>query len=150
MSYVLIYLRVPAAGNELIVHEDIAQLAARGLRALRELVRRPPQGAGLLSLRGVLRHVGVALAGTEEVDLPHPRVIPIAEVHAVVEGERERRLRADLRLRWDQVEESGQHRIDDDARAVVESKHQETATVRDIRERPSLERLIERLRRAQH
>src|SRR5438093_12797088 len=94
MSYVLIYLRVPAAGNELIVHEEIAQLAARGLRALRELVRRPPQGAGLLSLRGVLRHVGVALAVTEEVDLPHPRLIPIAEVHAVLDSDRERRLSA--------------------------------------------------------
>lgn len=121
----LVGVGVPDAGDELVVHEEVAQLAPRRLGALRELVRGPRERAGLRALLGELRHGAIVVPRAEQVDLAHPRVVAIAQVAVTLERERERRGRADLRLSGQQVEESGQHRIHHQPRAVVEGEGQE-------------------------
>src|SRR5512142_1648800 len=96
----LVGVRVTDTGDELVVHEEIPQLAPRRLRAPRELVGGPSERACLVALFGVLRHLRIGRAGRQQVDLAHPRVVAIAEIDVVLERERERRLWADLRRGW--------------------------------------------------
>jgi len=145
----LVGVGVPDPSDELIVHQQIPELAPRGLRPLRELVRAPGERARLLTLTGVLRHVGVARAGRQQVDLPHPRVVAIAQVD-VAEGQRERRGGADLCLWRQEVEQARQHRVDDQARPVIEGERQEAPAMRHLGERAPGQRFVERLRGTQH
>ena len=155
----LVRVRVPDPRDEVAAHQQIAQLAPRRLRATRELVRVPRQRAGLGALAVESRQVGGARARLDEIHLAHPRVVAIAQVASVlerraradpVEGQRERGGGADLRFRRQDVEEAGEHRIDHQARVVVEDERQEAAAMHDVGERAALQRVRQRPRRAQN
>ena len=146
----LVGVGVADARDELVIHEQVAQLAARRLRALRELICGPRQGAGLDALVGVAGHSAVLRARRQQIHLPHPRVVAIPQVHIVIECECEGGRGADLRRGREQIEEPGEHRVHDDARSIVEREREETPAMRDRHERSSFQCLVERPRRAQH
>src|SRR2546423_11168072 len=144
----LVRVCVPDPGEERLVLEEIADLAARRTRAFRELAAVPRKIAGLRSELVEAVHRARVLSFLLDVHLAHPLVVAIAEVPPVVEHERKRGRARELRLRVIELEDAREHRVHDDG-SFVEIEDEEFAAVTYSGEAAMRDRGLDRTRGAQ-
>ena len=134
----LVRVGVADAGDERLVGERVLELSAALAQPLGELilVDRECVRAELGELRDAPE-----IGALHEVEAAHAALVRVAQLVAVLEGERDRGRRAARLGRLGPVEAAGEHRVDDQHAAVVRGEEQELAMAQHVAEAVAAQRL---------